>query len=65
MVVGSERRVRICSTQPRLAAPIEGRLDGDGGVTWTVESQRLSVTRLSGVTGDDPGQVVCHTKGIG
>ncbi len=60
MVVGSERRV--CSAQTRLAATVEGRLDGDGGVTRTVEAQRLSVARLSRVTGDDPGQVVCYTK---
>lgn len=52
----------VCSAQPRPAAPVEGRLDGDGGVTRTVEPQRLSVTRLSGVTADDPGQVVCNTK---
>lgn len=60
MVVGAEWRV--CSAQPHLAAPVEGGLDGDGGVTWTVESQRLSVTSVSRVTGDDPGQVVCYTK---
>lgn len=60
MVVGPEWRV--CSAQPRPAAPIEGRLDGDGGVTRTVETQRLSVARLSRVTGDDPGQVVCNTR---
>lgn len=59
MVVGPGWRV--CSAQPRPAAPIEGRLDGDGGVTRTVETQRLSVARLSRVTGDDPGQVVCNT----
>lgn len=61
MVVHSERRV--CSAQPRLAAPVEGGLDGDGGVTWTMESQRLSVTGVSRVTRDDSGQVVCYTKG--
>ncbi|TNN48322.1 hypothetical protein EYF80_041484 [Liparis tanakae] len=55
-VEGPERRLRVGAARPRRAAPVEGRLDGDGGVTRAVESQRLSVTRLSRVTGDDPGQ---------
>lgn len=60
VVVGSERRVH--PAQRRLARPVEGRLDGDGGVTRTVEPQRVPVARPSGVTGDDPGQIVCQTK---
>lgn len=63
--MGPERRGRARPAQPLLAAPVEGGQDGDGGVAGTVESQRLPVTRVSGVTGDDPGQVVCHTEGTG
>lgn len=47
------------STKLHLAAPVEGRLDGDGGVAWTVEPQRLPITRVGRVAGNDPGQVVC------
>lgn len=60
MVVGS--RWRVCTTQVHTAAAVESRLDGDSGVTWTVQPQRLSVTRVSGVAGDNPGQVVCYTR---
>lgn len=61
--MGPERRVRVGRARRRRAAPVEGGLDGDGGVTRAVESQGLSVTRLSRVTGDDAGQIVCDTKG--
>lgn len=58
MVVGPERKVRVGPAQPHLAAPVERRLDGDGGVAGTVETQGLSVAGVSGVAGDDPGEVV-------
>lgn len=51
------------AAQPGLAAAIERRLDGDGGVAGAVETQRLPVTGLSRVAGDDPGQVVYGTEG--
>lgn len=60
MVVGSVWRVY--SAKPRTAAPVKRRLDGNGGMAWTVESQRLSVTRLGSMAGDDPGKVVCQTQ---
>lgn len=50
---------RLRAAQPGLAAPVEGRLDGDGGVAGAVEPQGLSVTRQGRVAGDDPGEVVC------
>lgn len=61
MVVGSWVR----TAQPRPAAPVEGRLDGDGGVARAVEPQRLTVAGEGGVAGDDPGEVVCDVKGTG
>lgn len=60
MVVGSEWR--LYSTRPHLTAPIEGRLDGDGGMARAVEPQGRPVTGVGGVAGKDPGQVVCHTR---
>lgn len=57
VVVSSGRRLR--ATQPGRAAPVEGRLDGDGGVAGAVEPQGLSVARQGRVAGDDPGEVVC------
>lgn len=48
--------------QPGPAAAVEGRLDGDGGVARAVEPQGLAIAGVSRVTGDDPGQVVCHTQ---
>lgn len=48
--------------QAGLAAAVEGRLDGDGGVAGAVEPQGLAIAGVSGVAGDDPGQVVCYTQ---
>lgn len=59
MIACPEWRVWSYSAKLHLAAPVEGRLDGDGGVAWTVEPQRLPITRVGRVAGDDPGQVVC------
>lgn len=53
VVVSSGWRLR--ATQPGHAAPVEGGLDGDGGVAGAVEPQGLSVTRQGRVAGDDPG----------
>lgn len=59
MVLGPVRGLRVrFLAEPRLSAAVKGRLDGDGGVARAVEAQGLTITRMSRVTGDDPGQVV-------
>lgn len=55
---------RLPFAEPDLAAPVEGRLDGDGGVARAVEPQRRAVAGVGGVAGDDPGQVVCSTQDV-
>lgn len=54
--------LEVGGAQPGPAAAIEGGLDGDGGVAGAVEPQGLAIAGVSRVTGDDPGQVVCHTQ---
>lgn len=50
---------RLGAAQPGPAAPVEGGLDGDGGVAGTVEPQGLPVAGQGRVAADDPGEVVC------
>lgn len=45
---------RLPFAEQDLATPVEGRLDGDGGVARTVEPQRRAVAGVRRVAGDDP-----------